>query len=243
MLREAGSSLLRGGLRAWATRRFPAHGRPRIPDSPEGRELYAAVAAIPFWCHSIDLGMGVVTPGIKTPAALRKELASLRLPNLRGKSVLDVGAWDGFYSFTAERLGASRVRRPRPSRVGRGPRRQGRLQGRVPAEGRSSPGSQAPSVAVEPRRVAGEARLRCRPRSAAQPGRAAGLRSPAAGRGDGRSVRRGAVHGRALPHRRSRRSPPARATGDAGGRRSPISGTAPRRFSPSSRCTSSGSRA
>ena len=109
MLREVGSSLLRGRLRAWATRRFPAHGRPRIPDSPEGRELYAAVAAIPFWCHSIDLGMGVVTPGIKTPAALRKELASLRLPNLRGKSVLDVGAWDGFYSFTAERLGASRV--------------------------------------------------------------------------------------------------------------------------------------
>jgi tRNA (mo5U34)-methyltransferase len=109
MLREVGSRLLRGRLRAWAKRRFPAHVRPRIPDSPEGRALYAKVAAIPYWCHSIDLGMGVVTPGIKTPPAHRRELASLRLPDLRGKSVLDIGAWDGFYSFTAERLGASRV--------------------------------------------------------------------------------------------------------------------------------------
>ncbi len=40
---------------------------------------------------------------------LEAELASLRLPDLRGKSVLDVGAWDGYYSFLAERAGASRV--------------------------------------------------------------------------------------------------------------------------------------
>ena len=34
----------------------------------------------------------------------------MRLPNdLTGKSVLDVGAWDGAYSFEAERRGASRV--------------------------------------------------------------------------------------------------------------------------------------
>jgi predicted RNA methylase len=31
------------------------------------------------------------------------------LPDLRGKSVLDVAAWDGFFSFEAERLGAGRV--------------------------------------------------------------------------------------------------------------------------------------
>ena len=30
-------------------------------------------------------------------------------PDLRGKSVLDVAAWDGFFSFEAERLGADRV--------------------------------------------------------------------------------------------------------------------------------------
>lgn len=81
----------------------------KIPDTPEARELYDKVAAIPFWFHSVDLGMGVITPGIKSPEQHREELASFRLPDLRGKSVLDIGAWDGFYSFAAERLGGARV--------------------------------------------------------------------------------------------------------------------------------------
>jgi tRNA (mo5U34)-methyltransferase len=64
---------------------------------------------VPFWWHSIDLGHGVVTKGEKSPALLTRELASLRLPPLSGRTVLDIGAYDGFYSFAAERLGASRV--------------------------------------------------------------------------------------------------------------------------------------
>lgn len=72
-------------------------------------EITQAVAAIPYWFHSIELDQGVVTPGHKTPEILRKELKSLRLPDLRGKTVLDIGAWDGFYTWTAERLGAGRV--------------------------------------------------------------------------------------------------------------------------------------
>ena len=68
-----------------------------------------AVDALPDWFHSIDLGGGVVTPGRKTPAMLEAELAALRLPDLAGKSVLDIGAYDGFYTFAAERLGAARV--------------------------------------------------------------------------------------------------------------------------------------
>ena len=37
-------------------------------------------------------------------------LARLDLPlSLAGESVLDIGAWDGFFSFEAERRGASRV--------------------------------------------------------------------------------------------------------------------------------------
>ncbi|MBL6750792.1 MAG: DUF1698 domain-containing protein [Nevskia sp.] len=37
-------------------------------------------------------------------------LPHLELPvDLRGKTVLDVGAWDGFFSFEAERRGAARV--------------------------------------------------------------------------------------------------------------------------------------
>jgi tRNA (mo5U34)-methyltransferase len=61
------------------------------------------------WWHSIDLGDGVRTEGRKSAEILRKELADVDLPDVRGKSVLDIGAWDGFYSFEAERRGASRV--------------------------------------------------------------------------------------------------------------------------------------
>ncbi len=73
------------------------------------RELEEAVNGLPDWFHSIDLGDGVSTPGRKTPAMLQAELASLQLPDLAGKSVLDIGAYDGFYTFTAERRGAARV--------------------------------------------------------------------------------------------------------------------------------------
>ncbi len=58
------------------------------------------------WWHQIELPGGYVTPGFDLSAA---KLALLRLPSLQGKSVLDVGAWDGYFSFAAERLGASRV--------------------------------------------------------------------------------------------------------------------------------------
>ncbi|MCF3652127.1 DUF1698 domain-containing protein [Synoicihabitans lomoniglobus] len=59
------------------------------------------------WFHRIDLGHGVITPGLDdTPT----KLARIQLPpSLTGKSVLDVGAWDGFFSFEAERRGAKRV--------------------------------------------------------------------------------------------------------------------------------------
>ena len=85
---------------------------PSTVDRPSGRrggELAERVRAVPFWWHSIELGDGVVTPGAKDPEYLRNELEQLRLPDLEGKSVLDIGAWDGFYSFEAERRGAARV--------------------------------------------------------------------------------------------------------------------------------------
>ena len=59
------------------------------------------------WYHQIDLGHGVVTPGVDNSP---KKLRLLALPeSLDGKTVLDVGAWDGFFSFEAERRGAKRV--------------------------------------------------------------------------------------------------------------------------------------
>ena len=59
------------------------------------------------WFHRIDLGHGIITPG---PDDSPVKLRGLRLPDdLIGRSVLDVGAWDGFFSFEAERRGARRV--------------------------------------------------------------------------------------------------------------------------------------
>jgi len=59
------------------------------------------------WWHTIDLGGGIVTPGASDNL---RTLTQLGLPErLDGKTVLDVGAWDGFFSFEAERRGAARV--------------------------------------------------------------------------------------------------------------------------------------
>jgi len=62
------------------------------------------------WHHSMDLGNGVVTPGGKSPAVCNAEAGVIfdRI-NLRGLTLLDVGAWNGFFSFEAKRRGASTV--------------------------------------------------------------------------------------------------------------------------------------
>src|SRR6266496_2065088 len=59
------------------------------------------------WVHTIDLGQGLVTPGAWPPSPLiRKAFDSL---DFVGKRVLDVGCWDGLWSFEAERRGAGEV--------------------------------------------------------------------------------------------------------------------------------------
>lgn len=69
-------------------------------------DLRARAEAI-RWYHTIDLGGGVITRGVDD-SPLR--LARVQLPeSLRGKTVLDIGAWDGFFSFECERRGAARV--------------------------------------------------------------------------------------------------------------------------------------
>jgi len=72
-------------------------------------EIEASVKLVPFWWHSIDLGSGVITPGAQPHEFLNARLRSLQLPDVHGKTVLDIGAYDGFYSFAVERLGAARV--------------------------------------------------------------------------------------------------------------------------------------
>jgi tRNA (mo5U34)-methyltransferase len=62
------------------------------------------------WFHSINLGNGVVTPGAKRLPHLQQEANAILGPcYLNGRSVLDVGAWDGYFSFEAKRRGAEYV--------------------------------------------------------------------------------------------------------------------------------------
>jgi tRNA (mo5U34)-methyltransferase len=77
------------------------------PPIAVSRELIAAKIRAINWFHRIDLGQGIITPGDDDSP---KKLAQLCLPRtLQGKTFLDIGAWDGFFSFEAERRGASRV--------------------------------------------------------------------------------------------------------------------------------------
>ena len=61
-------------------------------------EIQRRVDGFPFWYHRIALPGGVVTPGF-SPLNVK----AYGVPeDLSGKRVLDVGAWDGYWSFYAE---------------------------------------------------------------------------------------------------------------------------------------------
>src|SRR5258708_2030292 len=69
-------------------------------------DLRSAVAALD-WYHTIDLGGGIVTPGLFD---LRPIVGEFGIPErLDGKSVLDVGPGNGFFSFLFEERGAASV--------------------------------------------------------------------------------------------------------------------------------------
>ena len=60
--------------------------------------------------HSIELPGGVVVEGFQSVGQLRRRCALFPIPqDLRGRRVLDIGAWDGWFSFEMERRGASVV--------------------------------------------------------------------------------------------------------------------------------------
>ncbi len=65
------------------------------------------IAEVPAWWHNIQIGE-VRTPGI-TPMASQNWIESAIDADLTGKEVLDIGCWDGYYSFLAEKRGAKRV--------------------------------------------------------------------------------------------------------------------------------------
>ena len=65
--------------------------------------LAREVAALP-WYHTIDLGDGIVTPGVFD---LRPAVSQFGVPErLDGKTVLDVGPGNGFFTFLFEERGA-----------------------------------------------------------------------------------------------------------------------------------------
>ena len=60
------------------------------------------------WYHSIELPDGDVIQGHQSVEQLRNRLAQFHIPeDLTGKRVLDIGAWDGWFSFEMERRGAT----------------------------------------------------------------------------------------------------------------------------------------
>jgi tRNA (mo5U34)-methyltransferase len=60
------------------------------------------------WVHRIDLGHGVVTPGLwgEAQPVIKRAYDEI---DFRGKTFLDVGCWDGLWSFEAEKRGAAVV--------------------------------------------------------------------------------------------------------------------------------------
>lgn len=59
------------------------------------------------WFHRIDLGDGLLTPGRCPPNDLI--LKSIDEIDFTDKRVLDIGCWDGLWSFEAEKRGAAEV--------------------------------------------------------------------------------------------------------------------------------------
>jgi tRNA (mo5U34)-methyltransferase len=59
------------------------------------------------WWHSFELPDGRKIDGVNTVEGLRKRIEVQTIPqDLSGARVLDIGAWDGWYSFEMERRGA-----------------------------------------------------------------------------------------------------------------------------------------
>ncbi|CAG7633927.1 tRNA U34 carboxymethyltransferase [Paenibacillus solanacearum] len=68
-------------------------------------DLLKKIDEFPFWYHKIELPNGIVTPGW---APINRD--SYGIPaDLKGKRVLDVGAWDGYWTFEALKRGAKEV--------------------------------------------------------------------------------------------------------------------------------------
>ena len=86
------------------------------PQEALGADTLAEMQRIRWW-HRIPVGRDAEGRPVYTPGEVRHgpdggdwPTTRFGLPaDLTGKTVLDIGAWDGFFSFEAERRGAERV--------------------------------------------------------------------------------------------------------------------------------------
>lgn len=78
-----------------------------LPIGADEGAARAALERVPLWFHTFSLDGGALyTPGVARDHRYRIPV----LPaDLSGKTVLDVGTFDGFYAFLAEARGARRV--------------------------------------------------------------------------------------------------------------------------------------
>jgi tRNA (mo5U34)-methyltransferase len=78
-----------------------------LPIGADEETARAVLGRVPLWFHTFSLDEGsLYTPGVARDHRYRIPV----LPDdLAGKSVLDVGTFDGFYAFLAEARGARRV--------------------------------------------------------------------------------------------------------------------------------------
>lgn len=74
----------------------------------EQDDLRAEIGSLP-WFHQIDFGGGVISPGITSIQVLSAQADIYFRDGIAGKSMLDIGCWDGFNSIEASRRGAARV--------------------------------------------------------------------------------------------------------------------------------------
>jgi tRNA (mo5U34)-methyltransferase len=78
-----------------------------LPIGADQEAAHVVLDRVPLWFHTFSLDDGsLYTPGVARDHRYRIPV----LPrDLTGKTVLDVGTFDGFYAFLAERRGARRV--------------------------------------------------------------------------------------------------------------------------------------
>jgi len=103
-------------------------------DSPERRARRALAENPRLWYHTIELAPGIATPGY---IDLRKTAERVLPDDLSGKRALDVGPFDGFWSFEIERRGAEVLAAdvPSPDELDIPPPNRDRLAAQTEREG------------------------------------------------------------------------------------------------------------